>query len=310
MTTRSRLRRARNLTAAAAIALLGLSACTSGGGDPDPSAEPAASETTQQAGTDPSDGGGSEEATNPEEPGGASDPEQTLSDDSGNAVPGSDAGRSIIVVHVVDEDLVQEQDGEARLPAAALATVLQDLGGVGETAPPPGADPAACDNDLRFVASADVHCTVTSTFDGQTWDLTMFAHPIATPGGGHGVLFTADEPMTEDARWATFNGHNETTAIGMGGAYGMDPIPADALVRDMQTVIDFDFVHEPVDTSQWTYTVNECAGDLDFDRLAPVRCVATDDTTGAEHAAWALPGTFYGQEPGLVVSIETSPQAD
>src|SRR5699024_4874819 len=126
-------------------------------------------------------------------------------------------------------------------------------------------------------------------------EMTLYAHPIAVPGGGHGVLYTAEEPMTEDARWATFNGDNQATAIGMGGAYGMDPVPAPQLVADMQTVIDFDFTRDPVDTSQWTYTVQQCAGELDFERLVPVRCTATNDVTGADHTAWALPGTFYGK---------------
>ena len=108
---------------------------------------------------------------------------------------------------------------------------------------------------------------------------------------------------------ATFYGNNEATAIGMGGAYGMDPIPVDRLVADMQTVIDFDFSNDQVDTTQWNFTVQDCLSPLDFEQLSPVRCTATNDRTGAEHIAWALPGTFYGQEPGLIVSVELVPAA-
>ena len=118
-----------------------------------------------------------------------------------------------------------------------------------------------------------------------------------------------DEPLTADARWASFNGNNEATAIGMGGAYGMDTTPADRLVADMQTVIDFDFRNAQVDTTQWNFTVQDCPSPLDSEQLSPVRCTATNDETGAEHIAWALPGTFYGQEPGLIVSVELVPAA-
>ncbi|WP_181869844.1 hypothetical protein, partial [Brachybacterium alimentarium] len=57
--------------------------------------------------------------------------------------------------------------------------------------------------------------------------------------------------------WATFNGNNKATPIGMGGAYGMDPIPAGQLVADMQTVIDFDFRNDQIDTTQWTFSVQD-----------------------------------------------------
>lgn len=224
-------------------------------------------------------------------------------------VQGSAERRALVFIHVVEPERLIDEDGEMRLPSADLAEIIQDLGGVAEESSP-GSDPASCENDLRYVASADVRCTVTAAFDGTERDLVMYAHPIAAPGGGHGILYTADEPLTEDARWATFNGGNEATALGMGGAYGMDPIPADYLVAHMQTVIDFDFRHDQVDTTQWTFTVQDCPSALDFEQLAPVRCTATHEETGAERIAWALPGTFYGQEPGLIVSVELVPAAE
>ncbi|MGO1409713.1 MAG: hypothetical protein ACTHV2_15145 [Brachybacterium sp.] len=239
------------------------------------------------------------------------DPDAAANEDGTEAeeVQGSAERRALVFIHVVEPERLIEEGGEMRLPSADLAEIIQGLGGVAEE-PSPGSDPASCENDLRYVASADVRCTVTAAFDGSERELAMYAHPIAAPGGAHGILYTADEPLTEDARWATFNGDNEATAIGMGGAYGVDPIPADYLVADMQTVIDFDFIHDPVDTTQWTFTVQDCPSALDFEQLAPVRCTATDDETGAEHIAWALPGTFYGQEPGLIVSIELVPAAE
>lgn len=224
-------------------------------------------------------------------------------------VHGSAEPRALVFVHVVEPERLIDEDGEMRLPSADLAEIAQDMGGVAEE-PSPDSDPASCENDLRYVASADVRCTVTAAFDGTERDLIMYAHPLAAPGGAHGILYTLDEPLTEDARWATFNGDNEATAIGMGGAYGMDPIPADYLVEQMQTVIDFDFRNDQVDTTQWTFTIQDCPSALDFEQLAPVRCTATHDETGAEHIAWALPGTFYGQEPGLIVSLELVPATE
>lgn len=235
----------------------------------------------------------------------ASEKEPTGTDE----VPGSAEPRSLVFVHIVEPERLSDVDGETRLPSEDLAEILQSMGGVAEE-PSAGSEPASCENDLRYVASADVRCTVTAAFDGAEQEMTMYAHPLAAPGGAHGILYTADDPLTEDARWATFNGDNEVTAIGMGGAYGMEPIPADQLPAHMQTVIDFDFVHSPVDTSQWTFTVQDCPSALNFDQLAPVRCTATHEETGAEHTAWALPGTFYGQEPGLIVSVELVPAAE
>lgn len=238
-------------------------------------------------------------------PGGNEDDDRT----SAEEVQGSAERRSLVFVHVVEPERLIDEDGEMRLPSADLAEIVQGMGGVAEE-PSPGSDPASCENDLRYVASADVRCTVTAAFDGREREMALYAHPLAAPGGAHGILYTADEPLTEDARWATFNGDNEATAIGMGGAYGMDPIPADQLVADMQAVVDLDFRNDQVDTTQWTFTVQNCPSALDFEQLAAVRCTATHDETGAEHIAWALPGTFYGQEPGLIVSVELVPAAE
>ena len=251
------------------------------------------------------------EAVEQEDPSGGDDPAGVNGEEEragADEVPGSAERRALVFVHVVEPERLVDEDGETRLPSADLAEIVQYLGGVAE-APSPGSDPASCESDLRYVASADVRCTVTAVFDGTERDETVYAHPIAAPGGAHGVLYTVDEPLAEDARWATFNGDNEATAIGMGGAYGMEPIAAEQLVADMQTVIDFDFRHAPVDTAQWTFTVQDCPSPLDFEHLAPVRCTATHEETGAEHIAWALPGTFYGQEPGLIVSVELVPAA-
>lgn len=246
-----------------------------------------------------------------EDSAGDDDPAADANEEGADAeeAQGSAERRALVFIDVVEPERLIDEDGEMRLPSADLAEIIQDLGGVAEE-PSPGSDPASCDNDLRYVASADVRCTVTAAFGGSERELTMYAHPVAAPGGAHGILYTADEPLTEDARWATFNGNNEATALGMGGAYGMDPIPADDLVASMQTVIDFDFRNDQVDTTQWTFTVQDCPSALDFEQLAPVRCAATHDETGAEHIAWALPGTFYGQEPGLIVSVELVPAAE
>lgn len=78
-----------------------------------------------------------------------------------------------------------------------------------------------------------MRCTVTASFDGTEQEMTLCAHPLAAPDRAHGILYTADEPVTEDARWATFSGDNEATALSVGGTYGMDPIPADYLVEQM-----------------------------------------------------------------------------
>lgn len=291
--TRPVRRSIRSATALAAALMIVLAGC--GDTEGPPAAETATAEQEDTA-DDPS-------AQETEEQDSAAEEEDT---EGAAAVPGSDDGRAVVFIHVVEPEHLVDHDGEKRLPAQDLAQILQDMGGpAGE--PGPGVEPASCENELRYVASADVLCTVTPEFDGIEQEMTMYAQPIAAPGGGNGVLYTADEPLTEDGRWATFNGDNEVTAIGMGGAYGMEPIPAEQLPADMQTVVDFDFVHDPVDTSQWDFTVRDCPSALDFDQLAPVRCTATHDGTGAEHVAWALPGTFYGQEPGLIVSIETVP---
>lgn len=305
MRSRPAPRPVQSVTALAAAVLIGLAGC---GGSEEPP-DPVSSDIEQESHPEDSQ---DDHAAERDEDGGdndSEDPEGIVDDESDSAeegVSGSEAGRALVFVHLVEPERLTGDDGEVRLPVADVAEILQDMGGVAEE-PSPGAELADCESDLLYVASADVRCTVTASFDGSEQELTMYAQPIAAPGGAHGILYTADGPLTEDGRWATFNGNNEATAIGMGGAYGMDPIPAEQLVGDMQTVIDFDFVHDRVDTSQWTFTVQDCPNELNFDQLAPVRCTATHDETGAEHIAWALPGTFYGQEPGLIVSIEMVP---
>ncbi|NMA78306.1 MAG: hypothetical protein GX960_13770 [Actinomycetales bacterium] len=302
MNARSFRRRTRAATAMAAATLIALTGCGPAEDPPAPATEAAEQEEPAAEGTH-DDAGGDAGDDDP-----AADGSEDVNRTSDDGAQGSAEPRALVFVHLIEPERLIDQDGEKRLPSADLAEIAQNLGGVAEE-PPPGADPASCENDLRYVASADVRCTVTAVFDGTEREETLYAHPLAAPGGAHGILYTVDEPLTEDARWATFNGDNEATAIGMGGAYGMEPIPADRLVADMQTVIDFDFRHDPIDTTQWTYTVQDCPSALDFEQLAPVRCTATHDETGAEHIAWALPGTFYGQEPGLIVSVETVPVA-
>ena len=303
MSLRPLRRGIRSATALAAAALLALAGCGTG-------EEPHAPDTDAVEQEAPAEGEQQDDDADEGDLDGQDTGDDTATQDdatdASEEASGSDEGRALVFIHVVEPERLVDHDGETRLPAADLAEILQGMGGPAEE-PSPGADPAACESELRYVASADVQCTVTAAFDGSEQEMTLYAHPIAAPGGAHGILYTADEPLTEDGRWAMFNGDNEATAIGMGGAYGMDPIPADQLISDMQTVIDFDFVHDAVDTSQWAFTVQECPDDLDFDRLAPVRCTATHDETGAEHVAWALPGTFYGQEPGLIVSVEMVP---
>lgn len=295
-------------TALAAAALLALAGCGTGQESPGPETDAVEHEAPAQGEQQDHD---SDEA----DPDGQDTADDTTTEDDASddseEVFGSEGSRALVFIHVVAPERLAEHDGETRLPVADLAEILQGMGGPAEE-PSPDADLAACESDLRYVASADVRCTVTAAFDGTEQEMTLYAHPIAAPGGAHGILYTADEPLTEDGRWAMFNGDNEATAIGMGGAYGMDPIPADQLISDMQTVIDFDFDfdHAQVDTSQWAFTVQECPGELNFDRLAPVRCTATHDETGAEHVAWALPGTFYGQEPGLIVSVDRVPAGE
>lgn len=293
-------RRAATLAALTTALLLAATGCGPAEDPPAP-ASPDTQDTTADA-TRPAEETPTEETDDGERPTVTASP-------SAGEVPGSAEARSLVFVHSVEPGRLIEADGEQRLPAGDLAEIAEDMGGVSE-GPGPDADPPSCEKDLRYVASADVRCAVTSTFDGSTRELTLVAHPIAAPGGAHGILFVLDDPLTEDARWATFNGANEVTAIGMGGAYGLDPIPAEQLVTDMQTVIDFDVTLDDVDTSQWTYTVRACPSALDFAQLTPVRCTATHDVTGEVHVAWALPGTFYGQEPGLIVSIELVPAGE
>ena len=300
--SRGEPQRGRVLSALAAGALLGLAACgpseQPAATDPAPveettsapSADPEA--TTQSSAPPASDGGGTENQP---------DGEETTASD----VPGSEEGRPLIIARTVPEDRVTVQDGEKRLPAQELAAVLEELGGVAEETPDM-AEPATCENDLRYVPSADVRCTVTATFDGSSEERVFVAHPITAPGGASGVLFTADEPLTEEARWATFNGDNEVVALGMGGVYGMEPVPAEQLMTDVQTALDFDYRDEGIDTSGWDLTAKECEGELDFERLAPVKCTAEDAATSQSRTVWALPGTFFGQEPGLIVSVETA----
>lgn len=308
MRSRPAVRRVRSVAALAAAVLIGLAGCGGSEDPPDPETSAHEQESAPEGSQDEdaAEQGEGSGAHGSEEPEGPADDE---SDPVEDGVSGSEAGRSLVFIPVVEPERLTDHDSEVRLPAADLAEILQDMGGVAEE-PSAGADPADCESDLRYVASAEVRCTVTAAFDGREREMTMYAQPIAAPGGGHGILYTADDPLTEDGRWATFNGNNQATALGMGGAYGMDPIPAEQLVSSMQTVIDFDYVHDPVDTSQWTFTVQDCPSELTFEQLAPVRCTATHDETGAEHVAWALPGRFYGQEPGLIVSLEMVPAGE
>lgn len=297
-------------TALAAATMVALAGCGSAEDPPEPETSAVEQEDSADDG-DPQDEATGQDDADTQDPQEQDPDEHTATEDEDGpaAVPGSDEGRSVVFIHIVEPERLVDHDGEKRLPGQDLAQILQDMGGpAGE--PETGVEPASCENELRYVTGADVLCTVTPEFDGIEQEMTMYAQPIAAPGGGHGILYTADEPLTEDGRWATFNGNNEATAIGMGGAYGMDPIPAEQLVGDMQTVIGFDFTHEPIDNSQWTFTVQDCPSELTFEQLAPVRCTATHDETGAEHVAWALPGSFYGQEPGLIVSIEMVPAGE
>lgn len=306
MTTRTTPRRIRALAALAGAVLLGLAAC---GTAQDPSSTDEEQTTVaEEQGQPDEDPERTDESTDsqeaqqdPERTGDATEPTDEPTAADGDAADGSDAPRSIVFVSNV-EDRLQEEGGERRVAAEDLAAFLQDLGGVAEE-PPAGAEPAACETDLRYVAGADVRCTVTASFDGSDRDMVFYAHPITTPGGEAGVLFTADDPLTEDARWATFHEGVETVMLGQGGAYGMEPIPADQLVDDVQGVVDFDSWHDDLGTHEWDLTVESCEGDLDFERLAPVRCNATG-ADGEPVTMWALPGTLFGQEPGLIVSAE------
>ncbi|MFQ6486059.1 hypothetical protein [Brachybacterium epidermidis] len=306
MTARTMPRRTRALAALAGAVLLGLSAC---GTAQDPSSADGEQTTVAAAQGQPdedperTDGSTDPQETqqDPERTGDATEPTDEATAAEGDAADGSDAPRSIVLVSSV-EDRLQEEGGERRVAAEDLAVILQDLGGAAEE-PLAGAEPAACETDLRYVAGADVRCTVTASFDGSDRDTVFYAHPMTTPGGQAGILFTADDPLTEEARWATFHEGVETVMLGQGGAYGMEPIPADQLVDDVQGVVDFDSWHEDLGTQEWDLTVESCEGDLDFERLAPVRCNATG-ADGEPRTMWALPGTLFGQEPGLIVSAE------
>lgn len=289
----------RRATALAGVALLALTACGA-------SEEPAATtdpvpveEAGEATGQDAEATAQQRDTEDPEASDGGGDEAET----SAATVPGSDQGRTVIVDLTIEEDLFTEQDGERRLPAEALAAELEGLGGVAEERPD-GAAPPACETDLRYVPGADVRCTVTTTFDGASTERVFVAHPITAPGGVPGVLFTADEPLTEEARWATFNRENEVIALGMGGAYGMEPVPAERLATSVQSALDFEYRDDRIDTTGWDLTVQECAGELDFERLAPVKCTAQDDATSETRTVWALPGRFFGQEPGLIISVE------
>lgn len=302
MTERTTPRRTRALVALAGAALLGVTACGSeqdtAPADPE---QTTVVEESEQGSEDPEQSEPAGEAPEPTDDDQTGD-DQAVTDQPGDEVEGSDQGRSLVFVTEVEPEQLQEQDGERRVPAQHLAEILQDMGGVAEE-PPADAEPAACETDLRYVAGADVRCTVTASFDGNDRDMVFHAHPITSPGGAAGVLFTADAPLTEEARWATFHEGVETVLLGQGGAYGMDPIPVDQLARDMQGVVDFDDWHGENGTEQWDLTVQNCEGELDFERLAPVRCNATD-SEGTEVTMWALPGTHFGREPGLIVSAE------
>ena len=56
------------------------------------------------------------------------------------------------------------------------------------------------------------------------------------------------------------------------------------------------FTTQDLGTQEWDLTVESCEGDLDFERLAPVRCNATG-ADGEPVTMWALRGTLFGQEP-------------
>lgn len=298
------VRRTRALTALAGVALLGITACGTAQDTPSTDAERTTTvqenapqdEAPQDEAPQSSDNGGADEAP------GSTDDATTGAAEDGATVEGSDAGRALVFVQSVEQQRLLGEDGERRLPAQDLAEILQDMGGPGDE-PPADAEPAACETDLRYVASADVRCTVTASFDGNDREMVFYAHPITSPGGEAGILYTADEPMTEDARWATFHDGVETVMLGQGGAYGMEPIPADQLARDVQSVVDFDHWRSDIGTEQWDLSVESCESEMDFDRLAPVPCEATD-ADGSPVTMWALPGTLFGQEPGLIVSAE------
>lgn len=293
------VRRTRALTALAGAALLGMTACSTGQDTPPTDAEQTTTvqeNAPQDEAPQSSDNGGADGTP------GSTDEATTGAAEDDATVEGSDAGRALVFVQSVEQQRLLDEDGERRLPAQDLAEILQDMGGPGEE-PPADAEPAACETDLRYVAGADVRCTVTASFDGSDREMVFYAHPVTSPGGEAGILYTADEPMTGDARWATFHDGVETVLLGKGGAYGMEPIPADQLARDVQSVVDFDHWNAGTGTDQWDLTVESCGGEMDFDRLAPVRCEATD-TDGSAVTMWALPGTLFGQEPGLIVSAE------
>lgn len=293
------VRRTRALTALAGVALLGITACSTGQDTPPTDAEQTTTvqeNAPQDEAPQSSDNGGADETP------GSTDDATTGAAEDDATVEGSDAGRALVFVQSVEQQRLLDEDGERRLPAQDLAEILQDMGGPGEE-PPADAEPAACETDLRYVASADVRCTVTASFDGSDREMVFYAHPITSPGGEAGILYTADEPMTEDARWATFHDGVETVMLGQGGAYGMEPIPADQLARDVQSVVDFDHWRSDIGTEQWDLSVESCESEMDLDRLAPVPCEATD-ADGSPVTMWALPGTLFGQEPGLIVSAE------
>lgn len=292
-------RRTRALTALAGAALLGITACGTAQDTPPTDAEQTTTvqeNAPQDEAPQSSDNGGADEAPEP------TDEATTGPAEDDATVEGSDEGRSLVFVQSVEQQRLLDEDGERRLPAQDLAEILQDMGGVAEE-PPADAEPAACETDLRYVAGADVRCTVTASFDGSDREMVFHAHPVTSPGGEAGILYTADEPMAGDARWATFHDGVETVLLGKGGAYGMEPIPADQLARDVQSVVDFDHWNSGTGTEQWDLSVDSCEGAMDFDRLAPVRCEATD-ADGSAVTMWALPGTLFGQEPGLIVSAE------
>lgn len=274
-------RRGAGALALGGLLLAGAAACGDSGGDSTTTA-PAAETSSSAAPASPSAAPSATDSASPSA--------------SASADPSTDPAGSKIQIAFSDplDDTTFEYTGDSATVSAETVQSSLDaaVGGSG----------AACDGTLSLAAGSDVHCTVQAAPEGDPVPQDVTAYPVFGPQGTALIAFAVGGPLSPEARDALYDGQNEVTWLGQGGMYGAEPIPADQLVGDVQSVLDSQNALLPND---WGLTVSSCAGDLDFSTFAPVTCTAeVAGSGGVMIDARVLPGALWGNEPGLIVSAD------
>lgn len=279
---------ARPLILLAAASLLAACGTTGDGGADGASSSAGTGSSSQSASPSGATGSG----------GGASDGGQGGtgggSDSGGDAAPVADAAVLTAVSEALDvDDAERTAEGYPIIAQKDLEAALESTTNGSE---------AACDGDLTTVAGNEVPCTVVAGMDSAE-QRDARAYPVVLAGGGTAVLFAfTSDGISATAREALYDGQNEIIAMGMGGAYGMEPVEPAQLARDVQSVID-NMAEDPA--TDWGLTVTSCETALDTSRFEPVTCEAeADGSGGAMIRLRVLPGTFLLAEPGLIVSAD------